>query len=208
VLEIHLHRGNIEAARELLARCETVGRSDDVQARSAYTAATSALQLAEGRLTEALATAEMAFEQARESFGIGSQDVKQSFLHALEAAFALGEVAKAEEVLAIVEQTPAGLRPPFLAAVSRRFRALLAGDRPEADAHYAAAVNQLRKLDLPFHAAVATLEYGEWLAARGRSDEAEALLTEARATFEELGATVWLQRFAADQTAAAAEVPA
>jgi class 3 adenylate cyclase/tetratricopeptide (TPR) repeat protein len=207
VLEIHLHRGDIEEARNLLTRCEEIGRSDDVQARSAYLAATSALLHAEGRLTEALATAESAFELARETFGIASQDVKQSLLHGCDTALALGEVARAEALLEIVEQTPAGLRPPFLGAFARRFRALLAGDRPEADAHYAAAVNQLRKLDLPFHAAVVALDYGDWLRARGRFEEAETLLAGARETFEKLGAGVWLQRFAVDQTAAA-EIPA
>jgi hypothetical protein len=55
-------------------------------------------------------------------------------------------------------------------------------------------VATFRELGLPFWTAVAELELGEWLAAQGRADEAESLLAGARATFERLEATPWLER--------------
>ena len=42
--------------------------------------------------------------------------------------------------------------------------------------------------------AVTELEHGEWLVARGRGDEAEQLLAEAREIFERLEATPWIER--------------
>jgi hypothetical protein len=106
----------------------------------------------------------------------------------------LNDRGKVESLLTIVEQQPVGLRPPFLAAQAQRFRARLAGDDPSADALYTAAASELRALALPFHLAVVLLEHGEWLSARGRPDDAAPLLSEARDTFERLGAVPWLER--------------
>ena len=153
----------------------------------------AAVRSAEGDHRAALAAAEQAFA-IRESLGIAAQDVKLGFLHALEAARALGDQAKTNELLEIVEVLPAGLRPPFLEATAHRFRAHLAGDDPGADRHYTTAAAQLRTHELPFHLAVAQLEHAEWLLARGRPDDAQALLAEARDTFERLEAKPWLER--------------
>jgi class 3 adenylate cyclase/tetratricopeptide (TPR) repeat protein len=192
---IHLYRGEADRAQQLLARFDEVGRSSDVQAVGAYACASAAVLLAGGRHRDALAEAERAFG-ARDSLGIAAQDVKHGFWFALEAALALGQQARAEELLATVDDLPPGLRPPFLDATARRFRARLAGDAPEADAGYAAAAAGMRALELPFHLAVVELEHAEWLAAQGREGEAEPLLAEAREIFEQLEATPWLERAA------------
>ena len=47
---------------------------------------------------------------------------------------------------------------------------------------------------VPFWHATTLTEHGEWLAANGREAEAMPLFSRARATFESLGATVWLDR--------------
>jgi hypothetical protein len=70
----------------------------------------------------------------------------------------------------------------------------LAGDDPGADRHFTAAATQLRALELPFHLAVVQLEHGEWLTARGQPGDAQALLADARDTFERLQAQPWLDR--------------
>ena len=54
-----------------------------------------------------------------------------------------------------------------------------------------------------FHLAVTELEHAEWLVSEGRTDEAEPLLAEARATFEQLEAAPWLERTAAVRPAVA-----
>jgi tetratricopeptide (TPR) repeat protein len=206
-LEIYLHRGQLDEARQLLARFEEFGRSSDVQARGCYEAALAAVRLTEGNAREALSTATHAFE-TRDALSIASQNAKLGFLHAVEASLALQDRAKAEVMLSIVEEAPQGLRPPFLDALAQRFRALLAGDDPGADRLFTAAASKLRQLELPFHLAVAQLEHGEWLDARGRPDDARSLLAEARDTFERLGAAPWLERVDAVAPGAAAEVPA
>jgi class 3 adenylate cyclase/tetratricopeptide (TPR) repeat protein len=203
ILELYLHRGQLEQARQLLSRYDALGRSGDTQAVSIYQPAIAAVRLAEGNHRAALAAAELALA-TREHLGITHQGVKLGFLHALEAALALGDEAKLRQLLKIVEAVPAGLRPPFIDAVAHRFQAQLAGNDPGADRHFTTATAQLRVLELPFHLAVVHLEHGEWLTARGRPDDAQPLLADARDTFERLQAGPWLERIdavAPDSTA-------
>jgi class 3 adenylate cyclase/tetratricopeptide (TPR) repeat protein len=195
-LEIHLHRGEVDAARQLLARYASMQGSGDVQAESCYEPALAAVRAAEGDHRAALAAAERAFA-SREALGIAQQGAKFGFLHALEAARALGDNAKVNELVAVVEELPVGLRPPFLDAIAYRFRAHLAGGDPGADRLFATAAAQLRELEFPFHLAVVQLEHGEWLKARGRPDDAQPLFTQVRETFERLEAKPWLERLAA-----------
>ncbi len=137
--------------------------------------------------------AEQAFA-AREHLSILGQGPKLGFLHALEAARELGNQAKANELLEIVEALPPGLRAPLLTASADRFRAHLAGDDPGADRQFTAAEAQLRAYELPFHLAVVQLEHAEWLIARGHADDAQPLLADARETFDRLEAKPWLER--------------
>jgi hypothetical protein len=111
--------------------------------------------------------------------------VKQGLVEAVEAALALGELAKVEELLALVEAVPSGTRPPFLDAQAKRFRARLSGDASD----YETAIERFRELNLPFWLAVTLLEHGELT-----GDESP--LTEAREIFESLKATPWLERVA------------
>jgi class 3 adenylate cyclase/tetratricopeptide (TPR) repeat protein len=205
VLEIYLNRGEQDTARQLLARFEPFAHSGDAQSESAYQSALAAVRVAEGDHLTALAAAEHAFA-SRDSQGIASQNVKFGFLHGLEAAFALGNSSKANELLKTVEAFPPGLSSPFLQSTAHRFRGRLAGDDPGADRHFTAAAAQLRAVELPFYLAVVQLEHGEWLTARGRPDDAQPLLVEARDTFERLEAQPWLDRVNASASGAAAEV--
>jgi class 3 adenylate cyclase/tetratricopeptide (TPR) repeat protein len=207
ILEIYVHRGQLDQARQLLSRHEELSRSGDAQVVSIYQPALAAVRLAEGDFRAALGAGEQAVA-ARDKFGIAAQGVKLGFLHALEAARSLGDEAKLKELLEIVETFPIGLCPPFLDATAHRFRAHLAGDDPGADRHFTAAEVGLRALELPFHLAVVRLEHGEWLMARGRPDDARSLLTEARETFGHLEARPWLERLERAEAGAPAETVA
>jgi tetratricopeptide (TPR) repeat protein len=193
IAEIHIRRGELVRAQELLGRFDELARSEDVQMHGSVFAATAAVRLAEGRLRESLAAAERAIE-GRQTLGLGSQDVKQGYRHGLEAALALGDLDAVESLLRIVEDSPPGLRPPYLAALAQRFRARLVGDAPEADRLFAASAAGFSAMGVVFEGAVVQLEHAEWLSRIGRPDEAEQLLARARETFDRLGAAPWLER--------------
>ncbi|HVC86231.1 MAG TPA: adenylate/guanylate cyclase domain-containing protein [Gaiellaceae bacterium] len=190
VTEIHVHRGDPQEARRVLSLYPAT--SVDVQEESSYVAARAAVLYGEGRFEEALATGVESL--AAFQGGLGSkfsyQHAKQGFLHAVEAALALGRREQAEELLAQVDELPGGLRPPYLEAQVLRLRARLEGDA----AGFAAAAARFRELGMPFWAAVSELEQSELIGAAGRSES----LDEAREIFERLQAAPWLERLAAN----------
>jgi tetratricopeptide (TPR) repeat protein len=205
ILESFICRGQVDEARRLLGRYAELVDSGDGQVLSCYRAAVSSLRIAEGDARAALASGEQALAAA-DHFGWGAQGVKLGFLHALEAAHSLGEDAKVEDLLQLIDAVPPGLSTPFMRATAHRFRARLAVDDPGADGQFTAAAAGLRAIEVPFHLAVVQLEHGEWLAARGRPHDGNALLAEARETFERLGAAPWLERVDAVAPGEPAEV--
>ncbi len=192
-VEVHVRRGELDEARRILALFSRLEKSTDTQERSSYLGCRATLRRAEGQLREALADGEATIEAGRASFGIAAQSSKQGLVEALEAASALGESAKVEELLALVEGIPTGTRPPYLDAQAKRFRAGFSGD----GAGYEAAAARFRELGIVFWLAVTLLEHAEWLVANERAGEAVPLLDEAREVFERLGAVPWLARVAA-----------
>jgi len=181
-VEIHVQRGELEGARRVFSMFSRLEQSTDVQERSMYFATRACLHRIEGRQQEALADGEETIETAR-TLGLPFQGVKQAIVVAVEAAFALGDRAKIEELLTSIESVPLGSRPPYLDAQAKRFRARLDGD----PTGYEAAAAGLRELGLPFWLAVTLLEHGELT-----SDQSS--LAEAREIFESLQARPWLER--------------
>ena len=170
--------------------------SADVQQRTGYRAAEAVVLAAEGKERQALAAAE---EVLSATVGIrpADQAVKVALPQALEAALALGERERAEQLLAPIEMLPPGRLAPSLRAHATRFRARLAaddGDTPKAERGFAAAASTFREFGMPFWLAVSLTEHGECLVSEDRASEAEPMLTEARETFERLGAKPWLAR--------------
>jgi tetratricopeptide (TPR) repeat protein len=192
-VEIHVKRGDVQKARDVLALFDGLEKSSDVQALSGFLADRASLRRAEGRLEDALADGTAAIDVAR-TLGIASQASKQGLVEAVEAAFALGRTDAVEELLARIAVVPAGSRPPYLDAQARRFRARLDGDA----GGYLAAAEGFRTLDLPFWLAVTRLEHAELTADRASLDEAQSI-------FEELKATPWLERTTAAADARAAQ---
>jgi class 3 adenylate cyclase len=198
IVPVRVNRGELEEARRsarLLAELET---SADLQEQAQGHFAEATLLLAEGKPAEALRSAEASLE-ARHSVGIAYEAVKEAFVVAVEAALALNDIARAEELLALVDTLPPGGSPQFLQAHSARFRARLASRRgapEEADRLFEHANSVFRALALPFYFAVTLLEHGEVLLAQDRRQDSEPLLTEAREIFERLDAKPWLERTA------------
>jgi class 3 adenylate cyclase/tetratricopeptide (TPR) repeat protein len=204
ILEIHVHRGDVAAARRLLAIYARLGESVDVQERAGYAAANACVMHAEGRHAEAV-SAGLRTVEFGETLGLDGQDAKMGFMWALEAAIAMGDRAKAEEIMERIEAIPPGLRPPSLGAHVNRARARLADSGERGEMHAAVAATTFRELGLRFWAAVAQVERAELLQGDGRGDEAEALAAEARAVFAELGAALWIARADAVSNRASAE---
>ena len=189
MLEIHLHRGRLDDAEAVLEPRLALADTAEMQTRAGVAGARAAVLFSSGRHADALAVGLEAVQLSAQ-LGYGQQGVKQGCVWAVEAALALGDQARAEDVLATIEALPPGIRPPFLEAQAHRLRARMSGDL----AGFKAAAGGFREYDFPFWLAVAQLEHGEALVAEGRAAEAEPLLAEARETFERLAAVPWLER--------------
>jgi class 3 adenylate cyclase/tetratricopeptide (TPR) repeat protein len=193
---LHVERGELDDARAIFSLFSRLESSSDVQDRSMYLAATAALRRAEGRFEEALAAGTGTIETAR-TLGADFQGVKHGVVDALEAALALRDHARAEELLTFVDDVTPGLRPPYLEANARRFRARIDGDA----AGLELAARLFREGEIPFWLGVTLLEHAELTG----SDASRA---EARKIFQQLGATPWFERASAAAPRDQSQVPA
>jgi class 3 adenylate cyclase/tetratricopeptide (TPR) repeat protein len=195
---VYAYRGLLERTREVLQRFADQAASENLEVRTYYGYLTAELRRAEGRPAEALASVEEAVA-AREELGLTHPAVKSGLVVAVDAALDLGDTARSEELLGIVQRARAGQVTPFLRAHAARLSARLSaqrGDHDNVEPGLLAAVEGFRRLGTPFELAVALLEHGEWLVAQGRAGEAAPLLDEARDIFDGLKATPWQDRLA------------
>ena len=195
--EMPVERGHVEEFELLLTWMAPLASSDDWQAGSCFLASRACLRCAEGRYGEALEDAEAAITLAARLGGASHQSVKAGYRAACEAAFALSDLTKVEELLAFVERLGAGERPPYLHAQKERFRARLAAIRGRAadvEPSFIEAEETFKQLGMPFWHAVTQIEHTEWLIAQGRPAAAQPMLTEAGRVFERLKARPWLDR--------------
>src|SRR5207247_1356008 len=128
----------------------------------------------EGRAREALAAAQQAMTVG-ELFGVRHPIVKLAFVEAVEAAFALDDLAQVAELVEGFERMPPRDRPPSVEGHCARFAARLAARRGDVDAVEPGLIRAtalFRDLSMPFYVAVTQLERGEWLAGQARTDEA------------------------------------
>jgi hypothetical protein len=194
LVEVDCARGEVAQARERLHRHAGTVESADVQHRAIRALYEAMVLRAEGRPRDALAALEPELHRVLDELGVTFLTAKMMVVEAIASAFEVGDTAKVEELLGIVERLRPGERPPFLAAHAARFRARLDSRPAEGESGFKRATAIFRELDVVFWQAVTQLEHGEWLVEQGRADEAEALLAEARETFERLEATPWRER--------------
>jgi len=200
---IRIHRGERDQAERLISLFAEMADSAEVQERMAYACCRAAVLLAAGELQEAVDSAEIALE-ARASLGVASEGVKEALVTAIEAAFGMNDLEKVQEVLDIFGTLPPGERTQFLDAQWARFRARLdvrKGEIQDVEALFKGAVAALREISAIFHLGTTLLDFGSWLTVEGRPGDAEPLFDEARGIFERLGATPWLERLDAVETA-------
>ncbi len=203
--DIFLRRGEREEVARRTAAIRDVIDMNEVQNRAGFREFEARVLLADGQPREALAAAEAALADRSALFSV----LAGALAAALDAAFAIGDEAKVDELLTIVEELPPGHLTPLLRAVGARFgarRTALRGDRETASAGFVAAAGIFEEIEKPFELAVVRLEHADWLAGEGRLDEAAPFLEEAREIFERLRAVPWLERL--DRVAAVALQPA
>jgi tetratricopeptide (TPR) repeat protein len=194
IVEIHIHRGELERARQIMALYEPMNRSIDVQDRAGYLSGAAALAFAEGRHAEAIEHGLEGFE-AGNLIGPNAQAVKQATLWTAEAASVLGREETLTTMLEFVEQLPPGRKSPLMLGHMHRLRGRSAADVEAASAEYAQAERLFEETGIVFWLAVTRLEHAEALV-RGGGDpaRARALLDAARETFVRLNARPWAER--------------
>jgi predicted ATPase/class 3 adenylate cyclase len=193
---LSVHRGDLDAAAGHLKLFAELGTSADLQERTEFASANARLLFAQGDAAGALRSAEESIEGQR-SLSLSDHRVKEGYVVALEAAIALDDLAKAEELLDVLRSLPPGRRTHFHLAQSLRFGARLSalrGGLDDVEPGFKGAVGLFREMAFPFWMAVTLLEYGEWLTGQGRAADAVAPLAEAREIFDRLRAEPWLVR--------------
>ena len=187
IVPVYLDRGEHERVDWFVDRLAQEGEAGP----SVLTARARALR-SRGEYAEALAVLTAAARNVVEL------SEKMEALHEeLENALALGDNSRVARLLAEASDWRPGERTPFIRAQLARFGAHVAAWRKEnaaAENGFKQAAAAFRELRMPFWTAVASLEYAEWLRAEERGAEAEPLVADARAIFEELRAAPWLER--------------
>jgi tetratricopeptide (TPR) repeat protein len=184
VAPIHVRRGDVRSAREVVDRYADIGRSGNIEFSQGYAADAAIVLAAEGRPEEALRAATRAISQPVSAWWTYSR------VHEVAAELPAADAAR--QLVAAVDDVTRGKRWDVVDAQMARLRARL----PEHDAiaELEDAERRFRDLEMPFHVAVAQAERAERLVAAGQAVEAARLLAEARDTYERLRALPWLDR--------------
>ena len=180
---IHMRRGDLPLARELMDRHMDVGRSENPEFAAGFHGIDALVRTAEGRYDDAYRAALR-----------GLPDLVEAawwlYFTAAEVALGLPDDASARGLLERVEDASRGKQWRPVDAQLARLRARFS--EHDAVSELEAAERLFRQLGAPYYAAAAQAERAEHLFAAGRAEEAQLLVTEARDTFERLGATVYL----------------
>jgi len=184
-VEIHLYRGDVAAARRAFESALPQRDPAHAESEASYFSTEATILRAEGRAAEALQAVERSLAFT-DRIWITSYGPKVSLATGLAVACELGDGAKVDEFLRLIEAVPPGHSSPRLRAIGARYAARRSDDAT-ADASFAAAEELYRSIPAPLQLAETQVEHAEWLLAHGRGEEAQLLLSEARAMFEPLG---------------------
>jgi len=198
--------GAFDAAEAILEEHEWERHAEHKEVATTFATVEARLLRARGRLPEAAAAAERAFTYLSTS-SLTNGYVRRALVQLLEASVPAGNLERVDELLATVAGLQPGELTPSLRAYAARFRAridALRGNLQSVDRNFGLAEAGFSGLGFEFDLAVVRLEHAESLLARNLADQAEPLRAEARAAFERLEATPWLERIAAS---ARVEIP-
>jgi hypothetical protein len=189
VIELAIARGDMDRARRLLDEYVGDPAEGDIQTRAFRTRVHCAVDDAVGEHERALGVP--AYHDARISPLATRREVGHG---SWVSAHWPDRLADAEGILALVEAAPVR-SGPRMRAHAGRFRARIAARRGgDPEPGFKSAIGLLREIGLPYEVAQTQFEYGVWLDAQGRSDDARSQLEEAIQVFERLGARPALER--------------
>ena len=162
---------------------------------------------ADGKVAEAARISEQALPHL-----LAGNGIEDDFMHLwppmVRSAIAAADFALAQKLLAPVESAGVGIVSPAVAAQLLWLRGLLGaarGDTPvDVEADLRAGVAALEAFGAIPARAQAEQQLGRWLASQGRHAEAETLISRARSTYAEIGATAWLAALDAEAPATVA----
>jgi len=193
---IAYNRSDPELAAVWLGRISPdVDSTNDIQLRNVANWRAAIVAIGEGRPADALAPLLTMTEFVAEQGVLGYAEY--CFTDAATAAVDLGDPGLASPFVAIAEMRPERewTRPIELACARIRANAAAAaGDHDTAAAQYAKALAIGRDLGRSGTLSPVLFDYGRWLVDTDQADEAAPLLDEARANFEVMRATRWLER--------------
>jgi ATP/maltotriose-dependent transcriptional regulator MalT len=199
--QVCAHAGELEEARaaadEVLRRLEThPDKTIERMARDVLgvvAVAASDFEEADRQLSRA--------DEIDESIHVREPATERFHADHVEAVVALGDLDRAERLVARLEQRALLIPRPWICAVAARSRGLLRsahGDLDGARASLAEALEHHAGLDMPLERARTLLVLGQLLRRRKERRQARSALLEALAAFEELGSPVWAGRARAE----------
>ncbi len=150
----------------------------------------------QGNAAEALAQAERAISYT-DAVGLSAEPLRWGWTLAADVALALGDHAKAADLLGWLDQHPPGHIPALTRAEAKRIRARLLAVKDDAAApdEFDAAIQALRQVGSPYHLAVGLLDQAEYLGRQKDHPEAATQLAEEAVTIaQRLRAAPLLQR--------------
>jgi tetratricopeptide (TPR) repeat protein len=189
-----VNRGLIEEAGRIVRLRDDSATSAGLVERADYFTALAILARARGdRDTARRARSEMLAVVDR--MGFFHESTRESIAVAIEISLDEGEIEEAERLIAELRSKVG--QQDYLATALARFEPRIAvarGNAGAAEAGFRRSYELARASGTPFALAVTSLEFAEWLAARGRDEEAAPFFAEAGAIFRQLRATPWLER--------------
>ena len=204
-------QGDLDEARKSCARLDILRESEDTELRGMGHASTITLALAEGRLEDVLELGSALLREAISSGDASGEAVRQVWPDTLDAAFALGRLDVAEEMIELLSSQPRGAPPPFLRAELLHARGRLAaarGNHETAERFLRGAVEAFTALGYPYWLARGQIALAASLIGLGRAADAAPLVASAVSVFDRLGAAPALERAQRLKAALPAQVSA
>ena len=152
IAPIHLHRGDVDGARKLLAASESSASSENASWAGVYALTEAQIHAAEGRRDEALEAVDRGL--ALRARAAGSQGMIRFV--ALDAVADFAGDEKLRELLDVVDELNPGEQGSYMRAQKARFRARL--PEHDAEAELAEAERLFEDGEMPFYVAVMRLE--------------------------------------------------